>query len=126
MPDLPRVFSYSGNRFRAFDSRPVSCQCSQALSRSKGDEICFVPTTFTPRPWKLRVPFSLAANPEQRAIGTTTNLARGGTITTQTLNMFGATSVRYSRFLWRHRQRSPAELPIGCARNPKWRSHAAY
>ena len=31
-----------------------------------------------------------------------------------------STSVRYSRFLWRRRQRSRVELPIGCTRNPEW------
>src|SRR5262245_32028466 len=30
--------------FRAFDSRPVSCQGSQALSHSPGDEKCLVQT----------------------------------------------------------------------------------
>jgi hypothetical protein len=39
----------------------------------------------------LRVPFSPPANPEQKAIGTTANLAKGGTIIIRTLNMFGAT-----------------------------------
>jgi hypothetical protein len=87
----PEFSSGGGNEFRAFDSRPVSCHMQPSVVSLYWRRDMLRANNASSPVRKQKVLFSLLANPNQKAVRTTSSLARSRIMTIRTPNMSGVT-----------------------------------